>query len=109
VTATDLVRFERRAAAVRVAGFFARPADFVFLFAAARAFLTIAAPTAVVTAAPTTAAMTPAVRDCVTLRSAFVTGPADVERDVEEVFDFMRVETGVRAHGDPSRRKVPSV
>ena len=56
----------------------------------ARAFFARATPAAAVAAAPTTAATTPAVRECVIVRSAFAARPVtEVERDVDEVFDFM--------------------
>jgi hypothetical protein len=78
----------RGALALRAAGFFAVAAGFLCV-EEARAFLAIAVPTAAVTAAPTTAATTPAVRDLENRRSAFVAVPEAVEREEDDVFDFM--------------------
>jgi hypothetical protein len=62
----------------------------------ARIFFATMTPAAVAAAAPTTAATTPAVRDFVSELSAFEARLVNVplEREVEEVFDFMGVERG---------------
>lgn len=79
----DLALRVRRVAADFAARFFAGVAGFFFP-EEARAFLTIAAPIALVTAAPTTAATTPAVRERLRLRSALAAAAEGVERDDDE-------------------------
>ena len=98
-----------RVVVVTVDDVFGEPDDF-FLAADARAFLTIAAPTAVVTAAPTTAAMMPAVRVFAAAPTALTILPVVDGRDEEEeAFDFMGVMMMFEAIDISQGRKFPGM